>query len=182
MNPNHKLALTLIAGAVLGAATIQGLHAQATQAKRPVIVVVEIEDVTDPAGFKAVTQDPMRSTSTATVTQLGGRFISRAANITALDGAPPKRSIVIAFDDAAKAQLGTIPPTRRRSMKSALGRQSRAPTSSRVCRKIRRSFAQLMKKVSTGALCGRRPTSTNMSIWRCARRRSFSVKVNSMRG
>jgi hypothetical protein len=40
----------------------------------------------------------------------------------------------------------------------------------------------IAKKFSTGALRDSRPTSTNISICRCASRRSVSVKVNSMRG
>jgi uncharacterized protein (DUF1330 family) len=98
MKTNHKLALTLVTGAALGAAAIQGLHAQA---KPPAIIVVDIENVTDPEGFKAVTQRP--TASTATVMQ-GGRYITRTDKITALDGTPPKRSIIIAFDDADKAR------------------------------------------------------------------------------
>ena len=99
MKTNYKLALTLLAGAALGAAAIQGLHAQA---KPPVIVVIDIEDVTDPEGFKVVTQ--RAPASTATVVQGGGRYITRTDKIAALDGTPPKRSIIIAFDDAGKAQ------------------------------------------------------------------------------
>lgn len=113
MRTSYKFALTLLAGAALGAAAIQGLYAQAIQAKRPVIVVVDIDDVTDPDGFKVVTQDPRRTTSTATVMQEGGRFITRTDKITALDGAPPKRSIIIAFDDAEKAQAWYNSPNQK---------------------------------------------------------------------
>src|SRR5262245_4617757 len=40
----------------------------------------------------------------------------------------------------------------------------------------------MTKKLSTGTIRGRRPTSTNLSICRCARRRSVSVNVKSMCG
>jgi uncharacterized protein (DUF1330 family) len=108
MKTNHKLALTLLAGAALGAAAIQGLHAQA---KPPAIIVVDIENVTDPEGFKAVTQRP--TASTATVMQ-GGRYITRTDKITALDGTPPKRSIIIAFDDADKARAWYNSPDQKK--------------------------------------------------------------------
>ena len=108
MKTNYKLALTLLAGAALGAAAIQGLHAQA---KPPAIVVVDIENVTDPEGFKAVTQRP--TASTVTVMQ-GGRYIARTDKVTALDGTPPKRSIIIAFDDAEKAQAWYNSPDQKK--------------------------------------------------------------------
>ena len=108
MKTNHKLALTLLTGAALGAAAIQGLHAQA---KPPAIIVVDIENVTDPEGFKAVTQRP--TASTATVMQ-GGRYITRTDKITALDGTPPTRSIIIAFDDADKARAWYNSPDQKK--------------------------------------------------------------------
>ncbi len=111
MKTPFTIGVSMAIGVIVGAGAIQALHAQGKPA--PVIVVVDIEDVTDPEGFKVVTQDPMRSASTATVAQLGGRFISRAANITALDGTPPKRSIFIAFDDAEKAQAWYNSPNQK---------------------------------------------------------------------
>ena len=67
--------------------------------------------MTDPEGFKAVTQRP--TASTATVMQ-GGRYITRTDKITALDGAPPKRSIIIAFDDADKARAWYNSPDQKK--------------------------------------------------------------------
>jgi uncharacterized protein (DUF1330 family) len=108
MKTNYKLALTLLAGAALGATAMQGLHAQA---KPPAIVVVDIGDITDPEGFKAVTQRP--TASTATVMQ-GGRYIARTDKITALDGTAPKRFIVIAFDSPEKAQAWYNSPDQKK--------------------------------------------------------------------
>ena len=54
MKANYKLALTLLTGAALGAAAIQGLHAQA---KPPSYVVVDISEITDPTGFKVIAQN-----------------------------------------------------------------------------------------------------------------------------
>ena len=96
MKLNHKLAISLVAGAAVGGAVIQGLHAQATP---PVYVVVDISDITDPQGFKAI---PPKS-GPETLAPFGGKYIIRTDKITALDGTPPKRFVVIAFDSVAKA-------------------------------------------------------------------------------
>ena len=100
MKTNYKLTLTLLIGAALGAAVIQGLHAQA---KPPVYIVTDISEVTDSEGFKAVGQRPNEA-GAAIFKDLGGRYIMRTQNITALDGTPPKRFIVVAFDSVEKAQ------------------------------------------------------------------------------
>jgi uncharacterized protein (DUF1330 family) len=98
MKPNYKIAAATLAGVALGAFAVQGLHAQT---KPPAIVVVDISDVTDPEAFKPVTQRP--AASTATVVH-GGHYITRTDKITALDGTPPKRFIIISFDSMEKAQ------------------------------------------------------------------------------
>jgi uncharacterized protein (DUF1330 family) len=108
MKTNYKVAIALIAGTTIGGAAIQGLHAQA---KPPAIVVIDINDITDPEGFKAVTQRP--TASTATVMQ-GGRYIARTGNITALDGTTPKRSIIIAFDSVEKAKAWYNSPEQKK--------------------------------------------------------------------
>jgi uncharacterized protein (DUF1330 family) len=97
MKANHKLAIALVVGVATGGAIIQGLHAQA---KPPVYVVVDIADITDPEGFKAI----LPLSGPETLTPFGGRYVIRTQNITALDGTPPKRFVVIAFDSAEKAQ------------------------------------------------------------------------------
>ena len=96
MKIHFTIALSLLAGAALGAAGIHGLHAQATP---PSLYVVDISDVTDPEALRVVTQRP--TGSTATVMQ-GGRYMARTDKITALDGTPPKRFVVIAFDNLEK--------------------------------------------------------------------------------
>jgi uncharacterized protein (DUF1330 family) len=98
---NHRIALgiAMLAGVAIGATVVNGLHAQG---KAPgVYAVVEINDITDPEGFKVVTQRP--AASTATVMQ-GGHYIARTDKINALDGTPPKRYVLIAFDSAEAAQ------------------------------------------------------------------------------
>jgi len=100
MKINHKMALTLLGGIALGAAAVQGLHAQA---KPPSLVVVDISDITDPEGFKAV-GGRSNAAAQAVFKDLGGSYIARTPNITALDGTPPKRFIIIAFPSMEKAQ------------------------------------------------------------------------------
>jgi uncharacterized protein (DUF1330 family) len=97
MRANHKLAIALVVGIAAGGAIIQGLHAQT---KPPVYVIVDIADITDPEGFKAI--PPLAGPET--LTPFGGRYVIRTEKITALDGIPPKRFVVIAFDTADKAQ------------------------------------------------------------------------------
>ena len=88
----------MLAGATLGGAAIQALHAQA---KPPVYAIIEIDAITDPEGYKAVTQRPSGSTVS---TQMGGHYLSRGGKIAALDGTPPNRIVIISFDSIEKAQ------------------------------------------------------------------------------
>jgi uncharacterized protein (DUF1330 family) len=99
MNRSIALGLTLLAGVAIGATAIQGLHAQA---KPPAYVVIPILKITDADTYKAtVPQYP------ALVAAAGGHYIIRTIGddkITALDGTPPQRLIMIAFDSVEKAQ------------------------------------------------------------------------------
>jgi|HubBroStandDraft_6_1064221.scaffolds.fasta_scaffold973897_1 uncharacterized protein (DUF1330 family) len=88
--------VTIVLGVAVGGAIVQGLRAQAAP---PVYVVVEISDVTDPEGFKAV---PAKS-GPETLAPFGGRYVIRTEKITPLDGTAPKRFVVIAFDSMEKA-------------------------------------------------------------------------------
>ena len=97
MKHNFKLAAALIAGVVVGGAIVQELHAQATPRA---YVVVDISDITDSEGFKAI---PPKS-GPETLTPFGGKYLIRTEKITALDGPAPKRFVVIAFDNAEKAK------------------------------------------------------------------------------
>jgi uncharacterized protein (DUF1330 family) len=94
----------MIAGAALGSAAIQALHAQA---KPPVYLVTEI-DVTNPDAYAK----EFAPKAQATIKAAGGRFIAiggvagvGAKPVTALQGTPPKRFTIQAWDsyDALKA-------------------------------------------------------------------------------
>jgi len=108
MKSHYKIGIALIAGVAIGGVAVQGLRAQA---KPPAIVVVDISAVTDPDGFKAVTQRP--TASTATVMQ-GGRYISRSSKITAIDGTAPSRYVIISFDSAESANAWYNSPEQKK--------------------------------------------------------------------
>ncbi len=109
MNSKFKMTFAMLAGATLGIAAIQALHAQA---KPPVYAVVDISEITDPEGFKAIGQRA-DAQAAAVFKELGGRYIARTDKITAIDGTPPKRFVVIAFDSAEKAQAWNNLPAQK---------------------------------------------------------------------
>jgi uncharacterized protein (DUF1330 family) len=97
MKSNYKLALTLLAGAALGAAAIQALHAQA---KPPVYVVAEI-DVTD---VDAYTKEYV-PLARAAYKNSGGKQIGASQKVTSLEGAPQNSRVTIwVYDSLEKAQ------------------------------------------------------------------------------
>ena len=98
MNQRIALGLTLLAGVAIGATAIQGLHAQT---KPLAYVFIPILKINDQAGFKAGVID--RSTA-AEMTAAGGHFVIRSQKFTSLDGTPPERLVIIAFDSVEKAQ------------------------------------------------------------------------------
>jgi uncharacterized protein (DUF1330 family) len=95
MITKFKLTLAVLAAVALGAVAIQGLNAQT---KPPAYIVVEV-DVTDPVKYQAYL-----NLNTPIVETAGGRFLSRGENQTALDGTPPKRFAIIAFENMDKAK------------------------------------------------------------------------------
>lgn len=107
MRTKYKVAVALIAGAAIGGTAIQALHAQA---KPPVYVVIPILKINDAVAFKAGVLDK-GSASTAEIKAQGGHYIVRSQNFTRLDGDPPERLIIIAFDSIEKAQAWANSPT-----------------------------------------------------------------------
>jgi uncharacterized protein (DUF1330 family) len=100
MKVNRTLVMTLVVGTALGAAAMQALHAQTTA---PVYVVVDINEITDAAGYAAIGGRTAQAAA-AVFKNSGGRYLARTGKIAALDGNAPKRSIIIAFDSKEKAQ------------------------------------------------------------------------------
>jgi uncharacterized protein (DUF1330 family) len=95
MKSYQKIIVALVAGAAVGGAAIQSIHAQAKTA----YVIVAIRSVVDADNYKTVTEK-----APAVVAAAGGRLVVATNAITSLDGKPPQRFVLIAFDSAAKAQ------------------------------------------------------------------------------
>ena len=95
MKTNYKVAIALVAGAAIGGAAIQGLHAQA---KPPVYVVGEIS-VTNVDAKEFV---PL---ARASIKNSGGKTVAASQNVTSLEGAPQTSRVTInAFDSLEKAR------------------------------------------------------------------------------
>lgn len=93
----RKITFAMLAGAGLGAAVVQGLHAQA---KPPIYVVIAIQKITDAEAYK-----PLPEKGQAAAEAAGGRYLIRTGKITGLDGTPPVRLALIEFDSLEKAQV-----------------------------------------------------------------------------
>lgn len=96
MKEKYKLALTLLAGAALGGATLYELHAQT---KAPAFVVVDIAEMTDVELYRTLIPKALDA-----ISAFKGHYVMRGEKITSLDGTPPKRFIVIAFDSVETAK------------------------------------------------------------------------------
>ena len=97
MKTNYKIAIALVAGAAIGGAAIQGLHAQA---KPPVYVIGE-NDVTN---VDAYTKEfvPL---ARASIRNSGGKPLAASQKVVALEGtAPSSRVTINVFDSLEKAQ------------------------------------------------------------------------------
>ena len=120
MNTNHKLAVAVLAGASIGVAGGEGIHAQ--QPKTPPAYVVAEVEVTDPTNMqKYAAKVP------ETLAPFNGHDLVRGGKTQALEGEPPKRIVVIAFDSAEKARewydspaYAAIKPIRQSSAKTRL--------------------------------------------------------------
>jgi len=97
MKTRYTVALSMIAGAALGAAAIQGLHAQA---KPRAYLVTESEVIDRPS---VPPYDPALASA---IQAAGGQWIGGppTEKITAVLGDPPKRFGVTEFESIDKAQ------------------------------------------------------------------------------
>ena len=96
MKTKLKTTLALLVGAGLGAAVIEGLHAQASG---PVYAVVAIRKINDADAYKTIMPKAAPAAEAA-----GGKFVIRTDKITSLDGTPPARFVLIQFENMEKAQ------------------------------------------------------------------------------
>jgi uncharacterized protein (DUF1330 family) len=106
MNQRIGLGLAMLAGAAIGAAAVNGLNAQT---KAPgAYAVVDLSEISDPDLFKTLL--PKAEPAAAA---FGGKFVIRTENIVGLDGMPPKRFVVIAFDSIDKAKAWDASPAQK---------------------------------------------------------------------
>ena len=97
MNTNIRIALALVAGAALGAATIQGLHAQA----KPKAYSVTEQETIDAAAAKAYSPLVQAAQKAA-----GGarNFGTANGRVVAIEGTAPKRVAITEWDSLEQAQ------------------------------------------------------------------------------
>lgn len=93
---NHKLALAM-AGILIGAV----IHAQQTKTPPRAYLIAEV-DVTDPAAFQKYAD---KVAETMAPFEGHYHYVVRTGTAQALEGEPPKRIVVIAFDSAEQALL-----------------------------------------------------------------------------
>ena len=97
MKTRYVTLLSLLAGAAIGALSVGGLYAQT---KSPgAYVIVDISQVNNPDGFKQLFPK-----APPAVAAFDGQFLTRTEKITALDGTPPKRFVIIGFESVDKAK------------------------------------------------------------------------------
>jgi uncharacterized protein (DUF1330 family) len=87
MKPHYILSLAMLSGIALGAIAVQALHAQT---KPPVYYVAEV-DVTDLDGYLKEYAPKAAASSKA----FGGQTLAAGQEIAQIEGAPPKRRVVI---------------------------------------------------------------------------------------
>ena len=101
MKVHYVVAASMLAGIVIGSVAVQSLHAQT---KPPVYLITEI-DVTDPENYAK----EFAPKAQATIKAAGGHFLviggaagAGAKPIVPLDGTPPKRITVQAWESTDK--------------------------------------------------------------------------------
>jgi uncharacterized protein (DUF1330 family) len=110
MKVQYTAALAIVAFG-LGTITVQGLYAQA---KPPVYVVIDIDQITDAGAYKAVAD--RGSINNAAVKDSGGHYLARTKNIVPLEGTAPQRVVIIAFDSVEKAKAYFATPVAQETL------------------------------------------------------------------
>ena len=109
MKTPFTVALSMLAGTALGAAAVQGLHAQA---KPPVYYVSEI-DVRDVDAW----QKDYAPKAQAVIKAAGGRVLAAGQKVTGIEGAPPKpRVAIIQWESAEQVQAWVNSAARKELM------------------------------------------------------------------
>ena len=108
MKTHYTVALSMLAGAALGGAVIQSLHAQA---KPRAYVVVEIDVANQEAFAKEFIPAAVK-----TIMDQGGKFLARGGRLVGIEGLVPmsaedKRLTVVEFENMEKAQATFASPS-----------------------------------------------------------------------
>jgi uncharacterized protein (DUF1330 family) len=92
MKTRYTVVLAVAVGFGLGAVAVQGLHAQA---KPPIYYIAEI----DVKNLDAYTKE-YAPKAQALIKASGGRLLAAGQNVTAIEGAPPKRRVAVQVWDS----------------------------------------------------------------------------------
>jgi uncharacterized protein (DUF1330 family) len=104
MNQRIALGLAMLAGGALGATAVNELHAQN---KAPgAYAVIDIGEITDSEDY---VKQLLPKTEPAAAA-FDRKFITRTEKITAIDGTPPRRFVIIGFDSVDKAKAWNNSP------------------------------------------------------------------------
>jgi uncharacterized protein (DUF1330 family) len=99
------LGMAMLAGVAIGAAAVNGLNAQGQPGA---YAVVDISEITDQNTFGQILPKALPASDA-----FGGKYIIRTGKTTALDGTPPQRFVVIAFDSVEKAKAWDSSPAQK---------------------------------------------------------------------
>ena len=96
MNTNSKIALAVVAGVAIGAATTQGLHAQAKK-KAYSVAEVEVTDVSAQPAYLSTVRKDIQAAHGRSLLTLNGRIVP-------VEGAaPPKNLALVEWDSVDDA-------------------------------------------------------------------------------
>jgi len=96
MKTQFAVGLALLVGVGLGAVAVQGLHAQA----KPAAYVIAEIDVVNQDGY---TKEYLPAGSKALLAG-GAKYLARGTRTAAIKGEPPKRIVLLTFENFDKAQ------------------------------------------------------------------------------
>jgi uncharacterized protein (DUF1330 family) len=99
MNRHISLGLAMSASALFGAVAVSGLNAQNKSPEA--FAVVDISEMIDANLFRT---QLLPKVTPAALAAFGGKYLIRTDTVTRLDGTPPQRFVVIAFDSMDKAK------------------------------------------------------------------------------
>jgi uncharacterized protein (DUF1330 family) len=98
----YAIGISMVAGAAIGAAAVEGLHAQAT----PTAYSVSEIEITDQAGYA-----PIAEVLTAANKNSGGKQLVRGGRVEVVEGAAPKRVVISQWKSLQEAKNFYASPT-----------------------------------------------------------------------